>query len=383
MTCAVIIPIYKYDFSKNEIISLKQVVRILGKHPIFFVAPEKIKDEKSEYNWGIHTIYFDNQYFDSVDSYSKFMLQPNLYVEMNELGYDYILIYQLDAFVFSDRLKEVCSWGYDYIGAPTLEGMFKPYNEEIVLYTQNGGLSLRNTGSFINWIVTNKKEIDVMTRFDLEDSIIYALRNKGLKYAPIDKAMEFSVDSNVRTCLDRLHGILPMGCHAWERYAYEIWKPIIESYGYETEIPFESRRIVKNYYELTLYNNRWTRGYTPKVFYDAVSKFIEEFDGKVYVYGMGKLGYQLMQFLHASKIEIIAFIDNNPDAIKRGMYPEKVILGSEFCKIQDGIPVIVSMYHHVDACIQLEKIGYHHRKRYATYSEIYCEFEKNVMDQSI
>lgn len=33
-------------------------------------------------------------------------------------AYEYVLIYQLDAFVFADRLAEFCQMGYDYIGAP-------------------------------------------------------------------------------------------------------------------------------------------------------------------------------------------------------------------------------------------------------------------------
>ena len=32
--------------------------------------------------------------------------------------YEYILIHQLDVFLFEDKLLEFCDMGYDYIGAP-------------------------------------------------------------------------------------------------------------------------------------------------------------------------------------------------------------------------------------------------------------------------
>ena len=34
------------------------------------------------------------------------------------LEYQYMLIYQLDAFVFEDKLDYFCELGYDYIGIP-------------------------------------------------------------------------------------------------------------------------------------------------------------------------------------------------------------------------------------------------------------------------
>jgi len=44
------------------------------------------------------------------------MMSPAFYDAFK--AFDYILIYQLDAFVFRDELEYFCSLGYDYIGAP-------------------------------------------------------------------------------------------------------------------------------------------------------------------------------------------------------------------------------------------------------------------------
>ena len=55
----------------------------------------------------------DDKYFNSafVKAY-----KDTLYSRFEK--YEYMLIYQLDAFVFSDRLMEFVEAGYDYIGAP-------------------------------------------------------------------------------------------------------------------------------------------------------------------------------------------------------------------------------------------------------------------------
>lgn len=44
------------------------------------------------------------------------MLEADFYRRFGK--YKYMLIYQLDAFVFSDKLLDFCEMGYDYIGAP-------------------------------------------------------------------------------------------------------------------------------------------------------------------------------------------------------------------------------------------------------------------------
>lgn len=86
--------------------------------------------------------YFNEQYFDSVKSYNELMLSVDFYRSFRE--YQYMLIYQLDAFVFEDQLEYWCNKGYDYIGAPWIKA-----NKKFHPTCGNGGFSLRKIDSFI------------------------------------------------------------------------------------------------------------------------------------------------------------------------------------------------------------------------------------------
>lgn len=372
---AVIIPIYKNEFLQNEIISLKQVIRCLGEYDFFFLAPEGL-NLGTGFN-RFKYVYFKKEYFTSVDTYSKLMLKEELYKSFQ--NYKYILIYQLDAYIFDGNIKKFMDYEYDYIGAPTLEGMYKPYREEKVLFTQNGGLSLRRTAAFIEWTKKNAEEIALMSKYDAEDSIIYALRNKGLKMAPIELALEFSFDSNVRECFKRTNGKLPFGCHAWERYDFEIWKPFIEHDGYIVAECDEKRKIVKDYYNITKYNNLWIQKYNPQTLLNVIKKMLKNYNGRVYVWGMGRHGYDAMQLLLGAGIDIVAFMDKNLEKLKEGMYPCKAISINEAISNSESIPIIVAMYNHLDACIFLENNNLHHNIDYITYMELFSEFEIEIM----
>ena len=73
------------------------------------------------------------------------MLDPYLYNQFSH--YDYMLLYQLDAFAFSNRLLEFCKMGYDYIGAP-VERYAKDW-KAVGCNIGNGGFSLRKIASMI------------------------------------------------------------------------------------------------------------------------------------------------------------------------------------------------------------------------------------------
>lgn len=63
-----------------------------------------------------HIVPFPDTYFKGIAGYNRLMMSPEFYETFAQ--WEYILIYQTDAWVFSDRLSEWCSKGYDYIGAP-------------------------------------------------------------------------------------------------------------------------------------------------------------------------------------------------------------------------------------------------------------------------
>ncbi|MBO7213161.1 MAG: hypothetical protein J6U99_01215, partial [Rikenellaceae bacterium] len=107
----VVIPTYRNELSEWEKLSLEQCVKVLSKnHHIKIVAPEGIDSH------GLQVERFDSKFFDGLAGYNKLMLAAEFYDRFSD--YDYILIYQLDGWVFRDRLNEWCSQGWDYIGAP-------------------------------------------------------------------------------------------------------------------------------------------------------------------------------------------------------------------------------------------------------------------------
>jgi hypothetical protein len=151
--CCIVIPIYKACPDKSEIASLYQCVKVLKNYPIFFVAHKNL--DCSVYNEictdsGVTFSYkyFAPLYFINVEGYNALMLSKRFYEQFAE--YTYMLIYQLDAYVFSDQLKHWCGQQYDYIGAPWLNDgamcdapVFPPVS------VGNGGFSLRRVEKFI------------------------------------------------------------------------------------------------------------------------------------------------------------------------------------------------------------------------------------------
>ncbi len=223
---AVIVPIYKNSLNELEQISLKQIHKVLGNYDIFYIKPKSLV-YSDDYN--IKSICFDDSYFTSTQSYSKLLLNPDFYSEF--LDYKYILICQLDVFIFSDRLKEFCEMGYDYYGAPWINGV--PLNEGKGLrirFAGNGGLSLRNVKKTIGILKDNYKYAISFKKN--EDYFFSYFASKNYKVAPTDVSIQFCIETQVKRCMKINKGQLPFGTHAWERYDFEYWKELIETCGY-------------------------------------------------------------------------------------------------------------------------------------------------------
>lgn len=73
------------------------------------------------------------------------MLSVNFYRSFKE--YEFMLIYQLDSYVFRDELLDWCEKDYDYIGAPVHNFILDNFSQRIDIATLNGGFSLRKINS--------------------------------------------------------------------------------------------------------------------------------------------------------------------------------------------------------------------------------------------
>ncbi len=260
----VVIPVYKTNPSEEELKSLRQCIRILGSHDICLICAESL--DRTVYNQvfeeeGVtyRSEFFDADFFSSQRGYNRLMLNCSFYERF--VQWDYMLIYQLDAYVFSDQLDEWCLKGYDYIGAPwgTLNGKIDWHN------CGNGGFSLRKTTSFIQLFSHTGKILTlkglwkfhryrgplhriplVMKGFfgignRLEDYTNGERVNEDLFYACLShrtyqafkipetrEAMYFAFEEHPSFLYAQTNQ-LPFGCHAYLKTEYEtFYKPLFE-----------------------------------------------------------------------------------------------------------------------------------------------------------
>jgi hypothetical protein len=238
----VAIPIYKSILTENEKISLKQLNKILGdKYDIVFIAPKSLNFDYGDAYNHFKIERFSDQYFKSTASYSEMLLSVAFYQRFPK--YQYMLIYQLDAFVFSDQLEKFCHMKFDYIGAP----IPKAFNlwRSIGCRVGNGGFSLRKIDSTIR-LLENKDHIlgdhPMKKTFNEIEDLFFAFcgtqKEFNFKVAPVSLAMKFSLEHS--SLLKKLKTKLPFGCHGWYKSNTYIWKPFIEKYGYKVNIDIEN-----------------------------------------------------------------------------------------------------------------------------------------------
>lgn len=268
----VVIPVYEEDPKQEELRAFRNNIRILKAHPICLVTfkqcnttvYESIACEESVC---LDFRYFNQEYFSSVASYNELCLSTIFYNQF--LSYEYMLICQLDVWVFRDELVEWCLKGYDYVGAP----IYYPYN--INCFTQkfraigNGGFCLRRIQYCIDILSSDAHRILLKPRpllrmywylflydetytcswfkrlsmLPLVIAKMFGFRNSFHYYASHNlnedlllgswanqswhhsaklpneiTAAHFSIEVNAEMLLKRMNGKLPMGVHAYEKW---------------------------------------------------------------------------------------------------------------------------------------------------------------------
>ena len=243
MKAAVVVPLYKTTRTKLwwfEPISLRRCFEVFGgRHPIVFIVPEGWSCDylPSRSDYSIET--FDPKYFKGTAGYNTLMLSPQFYQRFTD--YDYILIYQLDAFVFSDRLEEFCELGYDYIGAPW------PYATigvrlrlPVKVSVGNGGFSLRNVKSCIN-VLLNHSDWIASHHYQEDNtySCLGTLPPNDFRVAPLKIASRFSAEDLPERYCRKNENVLPFGCHGWFIRSAKFYERAFSEVGYDLTL-FES-----------------------------------------------------------------------------------------------------------------------------------------------
>jgi hypothetical protein len=268
---AVVVPVGRAEVDSDEEISYRHLDRHLGGYDRFLVAPRHLDVRRA----GFRVRHFDDGYFGSTRAYSKLMVSRDFYRAFD--GYEFVLIYHLDALVFSDQLLAWCDKGYDYIGSPWMPGTWTGDHPPAV---GNGGFSLRKVASFLrvlesrkiqrtHWvdpdaywarISANRSAAGRLARLPLKYlKRLYAFNNvrrtlergyegdgnpvaedvfwsrhaglldPAFRVAPVADALRFGFEGEPRQCYDLIGRVLPFGCHAWHRVDRAFWEPFLES----------------------------------------------------------------------------------------------------------------------------------------------------------
>ena len=264
----VVVPIYKSSFTLHEQISFTQCLKVLNRYPIKIIKPISLDIDlllAGVPNITVET--FEDSYFKSVQTYNRLMLSTEFYERF--LDYEYMLIYQLDAFVFKDELDEWCSKGYDYIGAPwRIERDFSSVTDRLLFSLKkqiaiwfnlkdknrnnqpldvilkmtvgNGGFSLRKVRKMLDIVRNHRPKIEQYLAgkgsFYNEDIFFCIEMNRYFKRVRLphwQEALRFAVEDLPSKAFVLNNHQLPFGCHAWDIHELSFWKPHFEKFGHK------------------------------------------------------------------------------------------------------------------------------------------------------
>ena len=246
----IVIPIYKTELLDFEIKSLNQCVKILGHHSIVFVQPESLDASSINFEGRISSEKFPDHYFKSVFGYNRLMLTASFYERFSHSKF--ILIYQLDAYVFKDELLYWCSKDYDYIGAPWIASPDKVIKKLLSLFDSkkkkerskifykvgNGGFSLRKVSSHI---ANSKKMKSVIEQnlsrskddFRIMEDVFWSSipeQDSSFLIPDYKEGLRFAFDRKPDLALKINNNKLPFGCHGFEKPKVKtFWSRIMSS----------------------------------------------------------------------------------------------------------------------------------------------------------
>lgn len=367
---AVVIPIYSEISSRQETIALLQAIDIFERYDIIAAAPNYININEHIFK---KVERFEDSFFRSIDSYNKLMLSKLFYERFQD--YEYILIYQLDAFVFSDLLSYFCKLNYDYIGAPWLYGQFRYVDaSHCVWNVGNGGFSLRKVHSFIT-VLSERKPLECEYTGN-EDIFFSSIVDEKFIVAPIEIALQFSFERQVKECYSRNYNKLPFGCHAWGRYDYGFWKPFIEKFGYDLQESNslggnddEKRRDEYSFWKR--FSIFFTDGRNVDRARYKLKRLLEVEDKEYAIWGAGFYGYELSKWFVDMEIPIKCFYDSNIKLIKemRNGYP--VVSTTHLQQHDKRQFIIVSSYEYSEVISkQLVAMNYKEGKDFLTLNNL-------------
>lgn len=255
----IIIPTHRSILTTNDKISITHLKKYLSKYDTFFVIPKDI-DATTFTSKGYRVKRVSNDFFGTLRKANEMYLNKKFYEEFS--NYDFMLIYQLDALIFSNQLEKWLNSGYDFIAAPWFKPIigFLSHKEGSPISGGNGGFSLRNIPKSIQILDQVNKSASRTSKNSLirklwflwalitgrshkiwlnAPATNYPFNEDGFwsyeapKYhpkfriAPFKEALKFGFEKFPRKCFELNGNKLPFGCHAWTKYNRSFWNQFI------------------------------------------------------------------------------------------------------------------------------------------------------------
>ncbi len=214
-TIAVFVPYHRWQQPADDLDAHHALGRLgvtLARYPILYAGP----------NSGGPLEALD-PHFASERGYNAMLRSAGFWRIIANLGIEWLLIHQLDALCFSDRLEEFVdrmdAGGYDYIGAPIPDAIELWKGMPV----GNGGFSLRRVNAHLEhapaeWVGPD----DEPWGEDYE----WCWGGK-LRIAPFEMAVEFSWEMRAPDLYLASNYRLPFGCHGWRRWDPEFFEWLV------------------------------------------------------------------------------------------------------------------------------------------------------------
>lgn len=257
----ILIPTHRFNLGDEDKISLIHLKKYLNKYDTFFVIPKR-NSSKSFTSAGYKVKKVNDNFFGTLRRANEMYLNKEFYEIFKD--YDYMLIYQLDALVFSNQLERWLKSGYDFIAAPWFRPVigFFSHKKRLPYSGGNGGFCLRNIQKFIKVLdIVNKSAIRTSNNSYIRKlwfllalisgkshkiwlnapATNYPFNEDGFwsyeapkylsdfKVAPFSQSLKFSFERSPKKCFKLNQDDLPFGCHAWEKYDKSFWEPYLLS----------------------------------------------------------------------------------------------------------------------------------------------------------
>lgn len=254
------LPLYKPKLDPFEELSYRRVFEVLGNHPIFGFMPRGFQWQPPAGIPGkLRRMELDPRHFRNGETYSQ-LLQSKVFYD-SFAQFRYVLVHQLDCYVFRDELMQWCAKGYDFIGAPIFEGFFPEDPSKAGSFVGNGGFSLRRVDACLRVLRSRKiyrpqrpfwrrasplEPVKMAKRLLMELGLCNGVRSCTYEHgedifwsrharhfspefnvAPVSEGFRFSWDYAPRHCHTITGGQLPFGCHSWERYDLDFMRQFI------------------------------------------------------------------------------------------------------------------------------------------------------------